>query len=154
MRGCYNHFGNTSLSGELITKDEIIDFASEVRNRNIDGVTLSGGDPLFHSEIEDVLVGLKGLGYRTKLDTVGAGFLEDARILFKGRGSSARLDIDRIKDTLESVTLPLLATAAHLMAIIGNILLMAGICGREIGCAVVTGQEIKVLGVRRVSDRQ
>lgn len=105
--GCYNHFGNTSLSGELITKDEVIDFASEVRDRGIDGVTLSGGDPLFHPEIEGILVGLKNLEYRTKLDTVGTGFLEDARILFKGRGASARVDIARIKDTLESVTLPL-----------------------------------------------
>lgn len=105
--GCYNHFGNTSLSGELVTKDEIVDFASEVRNRDIDGVTLSGGDPLFHPEIEDILAGLKGLEYRTKLDTVGTGFLEDARILFKGRGSSTKVDIERIKDTLESVTIPL-----------------------------------------------
>lgn len=105
--GCYNHFGNTSSSNELITKDEIINFASEVRDRGIDGVTLSGGDPLFHPEIQEILVGLKGLAYRIKLDTVGTGFLEDARILFKGRGSSARVDIENVKDTLESVTLPL-----------------------------------------------
>jgi MoaA/NifB/PqqE/SkfB family radical SAM enzyme len=105
--GCYNYFGDSSSTGELITADEIIDFATDVRERNIDGVTLSGGDPLFHPEIVEILLGLHALEYRIKLDTVGTAFYDDAQIVFKGRGVVPRINIESVKDTLESVTLPL-----------------------------------------------
>lgn len=105
--GCYNHFGNSFSAGGLVAADEIISFATDVRDRDIDGATLSGGDPLFHPEIKDILLGLHDLGFRTKLDTVGTALLEDSRIVFKGRGTVPQIQIDDIKDTLESVTLPL-----------------------------------------------
>ena len=65
--GCYNNFGNSYSSGGLITSEEIIDFASDVRERDIDGVTLSGGDPLFHPEIVNIVTGLHENGFRIKL---------------------------------------------------------------------------------------
>lgn len=105
--GCYNQFGDTSAVGGLVSAEEIIDFASDVRERDIDGVTLSGGDPLFHPEIVDIIHGLKSIGYRVKLDTVGTALLDDARIIYKGRGSKPQVDVREIKDALESVTLPL-----------------------------------------------
>lgn len=105
--GCYNNFGETASTGGTVSAEEVIAFASSIRERGIDGVTLSGGDPLFHPQIVDILVGLKGLSYRTKLDTVGTAFLEDARVIYKGRGTKPRVDIDSVKHTLESVTLPL-----------------------------------------------
>lgn len=105
--GCYNSFGNTSANNELITADEIFDFAEDVKERGIDGVTLSGGDPLFHPEIETILFGLHKLDYRVKLDTVGTGLLDDSRIVFKGKGVVPQIKVDSIKGYLESVTLPL-----------------------------------------------
>lgn len=105
--GCYNDFGNSFSNGELVGNEEILDFAAEVRERDIDGVTLSGGDPLFHPEIPDIIIGLHELGYRIKLDTVGTAIYEDSQILFKGRGIVPRIELGPIKDKLESITLPL-----------------------------------------------
>lgn len=105
--GCYNNFGETESTGGLITADQVLGFAQEIGKRGIDGVTLSGGDPLFHPEIMDILAGLKDLGYRTKVDTVGTSFLEDPRIIFKGRGMKPQIDVRAIKDLVESVTVPL-----------------------------------------------
>lgn len=105
--GCYNSFGDTFSTGGLVTLDEITDFAAEVGARGIDGVTLSGGDPLFHPEIVDIVNDLHDIAYRVKIDTVGTSLLEDSMIIFKGRGLTPRVDIDAIKDSVESITLPL-----------------------------------------------
>ena len=105
--GCYNNFGESFSNGGLVTAEEITNFAADVRARDIDGVTLSGGDPLFHPEIGDILGGLHDLDYRIKVDTVGTALLEDSRIVYKGRGAVPRVDIEEVKHTLESVTLPL-----------------------------------------------
>ncbi len=105
--GCYNSFGDTFSTGGLVTLNEITDFASEVREREIDGVTLSGGDPLFHPEIVDIVNGLHDINYRIKIDTVGTSLLEDSMVIFKGRGLTPRVDVNKIKDSIESITLPL-----------------------------------------------
>lgn len=105
--GCYNNFGETFSTGGLVTAEEITNFAADIKERDIDGVTLSGGDPLFHPEIDGILGGLHDIGYRIKVDTVGTALLEDSRIVYKGRGAVPRVDIEAVKHTLESVTLPL-----------------------------------------------
>jgi MoaA/NifB/PqqE/SkfB family radical SAM enzyme len=69
--GCYNHFGDTARVGGLVTAEQVIDFATDARDEGVTQATLSGGDPLFHPEIVPIVSGLKDLGMKIKLDTVG-----------------------------------------------------------------------------------
>lgn len=89
--GCYTHFGNTSSLGGLVTADEVIDFAGSAQAEGVSQATLSGGDPLFHPEIVAIARGLRELGLKVKLDTVGTAFLGPARVVFKGRGQVAKI---------------------------------------------------------------
>lgn len=105
--GCYNHFGNTFRNSDLITADEIIDFASAAQAEGVTQTTLSGGDPLFHPEIVPIVRGLKGLDLKIKLDTVGTALLGDAPIVFKGRGTATKVNIDDIAPHVDFVNVPL-----------------------------------------------
>lgn len=105
--GCYNHFGETTKRGGLVTADEIVDFAAYAINEGVTQSTVSGGDPLFHPEIVLTLSGLKDLGLRVKLDTVGTAFLGDAAIVYKGRGTAEKVDITDIAPHVDFVNIPL-----------------------------------------------
>jgi hypothetical protein len=69
--------------------------------------TLSGGDQLFHPEISSITLGLKELGLRVKLDTVGTALLGPARVVFKGYGRAAKIEVDVIGRHVDFVSLPL-----------------------------------------------
>lgn len=105
--GCYNHFGDTARLGGLVTAGEVIDFAEAAKEEGITQTTLSGGDPLFHPEIVPILTGLKGLGMKVKLDTVGTAFLGDTPILFKGRGTAAKVEVADVAPYVDFVNVPL-----------------------------------------------
>lgn len=105
--GCYNSFGETAKLGGLVTAEEVVDFASDIRTMGVSRTTLSGGDPLFHPEITGILGGLKGLGYKIKLDTVGTALLGESRVVFKGKGTNSGVDVASIKDNVDNVCLPL-----------------------------------------------
>lgn len=105
--GCYNHFGNTSSLGGLITAYEVIIFAGSAQVEGVSQATLSGGDPLFHPEIVAIARGLKELGLKVKLDTVGTAFLVPARVVFKGRGRVAKIEVDEISPHVDFVNIPL-----------------------------------------------
>lgn len=105
--GCYNNFGDTFNNGGLVTAAEITDFATDIRDRDIDGATLSGGDPLYHPEIKNIISGLYDLGFRIKIDTVGTALLRESKIAFKGKGEVQQLFIEEISDKIESITIPI-----------------------------------------------
>jgi MoaA/NifB/PqqE/SkfB family radical SAM enzyme len=105
--GCYNHFGETAKRGGLVTADEVIDFASDAVGEGVIQATVSGGDPLFHPEIVTALSGLKDLGLRVKLDTVGTTFLEAAPIVYKGRGNAEKVEVIDIAPHVDFVNIPL-----------------------------------------------
>jgi len=105
--GCYNFFGNTALSGELVTAAEVIDFAGAAQVEGVTQATLSGGDPLFHPEIVPLAQGLNGLGLKVKLDTVGTAFLGDARIVYKGKGTAKGVAVADIAQSVDYVNIPL-----------------------------------------------
>lgn len=82
---CTIFFGNCNLrcpfchNMELVTnpehfpkftKEEILDFLKE-RKGKLNGVAITGGEPLLNSDIEDLLKPIKELGYPIKLDTNG-----------------------------------------------------------------------------------
>ena len=50
--------------------DQILDFLKE-RKGKLNGVAITGGEPLLNKDIEDLLIPVKELGYPIKLDTNG-----------------------------------------------------------------------------------
>lgn len=57
--------------GEDISKDSILGFLKK-RKGILDGVCVTGGEPLVNADIEEFLSAIKDLGYSVKLDTNGS----------------------------------------------------------------------------------
>lgn len=57
-------------TGDGIPQDEVLTFLVK-RKKVLDGVCISGGEPLLQKDIADFLVQIKALGYQIKLDTNG-----------------------------------------------------------------------------------
>lgn len=61
----------SNLADEVITKEELFDYLK--RRKNIlDGVAITGGEPLIHEEVVDLIKTIKDLGFKVKLDTNGS----------------------------------------------------------------------------------
>lgn len=54
-----------------INRDDLYDFLKK-RKSTLDGICISGGEPLIHEELESFLKKLKALDYKVKLDTNGS----------------------------------------------------------------------------------
>lgn len=67
---CHNN-SIVNGGGEQITQDEILAFLSK-RARVLEGICLTGGEPLLQKDVADFLQKVKALGYKIKLDTNGA----------------------------------------------------------------------------------
>ena len=59
------------MSDRLLESEEVLSFL-EKRKGVLDGVCVTGGEPLLQAELPDFLRRVKGLGYRVKLDTNGS----------------------------------------------------------------------------------
>ena len=105
--GCYNHFGETAQLGGLVTAEQIIDFAADARDEGVTQTTISGGDPLFPPEIVAIVAGLKDLGMKIKLDTVGTALLGDAPIVYKGKGVAPQVEVTELAPHVDFVNIPL-----------------------------------------------
>jgi len=67
---CYNK--NLALgTAELFPKDEILSFLSK-RKEQLEGVVISGGEPLFQEDVVDFIEKIKKLRFPVKIDTNGA----------------------------------------------------------------------------------
>ncbi len=68
---CHNALLVTDIDGESeIKSEEIIDFLRK-RVGLLDGVAITGGEPLLQTDIEDFIKDIKSMGYAVKLDTNG-----------------------------------------------------------------------------------
>lgn len=68
---CHNAALVTEIDGESeIKATEILDFLSK-RKGLLDGVAITGGEPLLQADIKDFISELKSLGFAVKLDTNG-----------------------------------------------------------------------------------
>ena len=59
------------MSDRVLESEEVLSFL-EKRKGVLDGVCVTGGEPLLQAELPDFLRRVKGLGYRVKLDTNGS----------------------------------------------------------------------------------
>lgn len=69
---CHNASLVTKIAGgEAIPQEKVMDFLRK-RKGILDGVCISGGEPLIHPDIEVFIREIKALGYEVKLDTNGS----------------------------------------------------------------------------------
>ena len=68
---CHNSGLVTSVEHEDISEWEVLNFLRKRKNV-LEGMCLTGGEPLVQSSVEDFLRNVKALGYRVKLDTNGS----------------------------------------------------------------------------------
>ena len=59
------------LEEASITEDEVMSFLKK-RAGMLDGVAITGGEPLLHTDMPEFLEKIKNLGYKIKLDTNGS----------------------------------------------------------------------------------
>lgn len=67
---CHNAELAFNECGDEISQEEFFGFLTK-RKALLDGVCVSGGEPLMNTEIEEFLKKIKDLGYKVKLDTNG-----------------------------------------------------------------------------------
>lgn len=81
---CHNALLVTDIdSSNTYTEEEILDFLAK-RKGLLDGVCITGGEPLMQSDIAEFIKRIKELGYKVKLDTNGT-FPERLKELLENR---------------------------------------------------------------------
>ena len=69
---CHNASLVTGKQGDLpYDANDLLQFLAD-RKKILDGVCITGGEPLLHPELPDVIAAVKQLGYLVKLDTNGS----------------------------------------------------------------------------------
>ena len=95
---CHNaslvtHIDNTNNFSE----DEIINYLKK-RSGIIDGVCLTGGEPLLQPDLEEFIIKIKNLGLAVKLDTNGSSPEKLISLVEKGLLDYVAMDIKNCKD--------------------------------------------------------
>ena len=100
---CHNALLVTEMDEDEFTEEEI--FAHLKKRRNVlDGVAVTGGEPLLQKDIERFLYEIKELGYSVKLDTNGS-FPEKLKgILELGLVDYVAMDIKNSKELYSETT--------------------------------------------------
>lgn len=69
---CYNSsLIRSNQATEVLTKEELYEYLTR-RKGILDGVAITGGEPLLHKEIVEFIKNIKTLGFKVKLDTNGS----------------------------------------------------------------------------------
>ena len=114
---CHNASLVRAHDGADISDDEVLEFLKK-RQGILEGVCISGGEPLIHNELKDFIREVKKLGYPVKLDTngsfpqklrelIGEGLVDyvamDIKNSFEKYNETTGIsaDIDSIKESIE-----------------------------------------------------
>ena len=89
---CHNAGLVTKLDTEIISESEVLSHLKK-RQGILDGVAISGGEPLLQGDIEEFLQKIKELGYSIKLDTNGSFPDKLKSIIDKGLCDYVAMDI-------------------------------------------------------------
>ncbi|MCR4615190.1 MAG: anaerobic ribonucleoside-triphosphate reductase activating protein [Clostridiales bacterium] len=100
---CHNASLVTKAPEDAIPEDEIFSFL-KTRQGLLDGVCITGGEPLLHKDIDIFISKIRDLGFKVKLDTNGSfpGKLKD--IINRGLVNYVAMDI---KSSLENYGVPI-----------------------------------------------
>ena len=93
---CHNAGLVTKMDTEIIPESEVFSHLKK-RQGILDGVAISGGEPLLQGDIEEFLQKIKELGYSIKLDTNGSFPDKLKSILDKGLCDYVAMDIKNSK---------------------------------------------------------
>ena len=95
---CHNASLVTQIRDEAdLPTEEVLDFLKK-RNTVLQGVCISGGEPLLQRDIEDFLRSLKAFGYQVKLDTNGSNFDKLKNLLDQKLVDYVAMDIKNAPD--------------------------------------------------------
>ena len=73
LRCPYCHNGNLVTGGvpeDFLSREEALSYLDK-RKRVLSGVCLTGGEPLLHGDLRELILEIRALGYKVKLDTNG-----------------------------------------------------------------------------------
>ena len=116
---CHNAALVTEGPGETIPEDEVFSYL-EKRKKLLDGVSVTGGEPLLQGDLADFIRRVRALGYAVKLDTNGAfhdrlvpllseGLLDYVAMDIKNgprayaAAAGVRVDLDRIRESIAQI---------------------------------------------------
>ncbi len=95
---CHNALLVTDIdSSNTYTEEEILDFLAK-RKGLLDGVCITGGEPLMHNGISEFIKKIKQLGYKVKLDTNGTFPKKLAELLENRLVDYVAMDIKNSKE--------------------------------------------------------
>jgi anaerobic ribonucleoside-triphosphate reductase activating protein len=75
-----------------ISTEDIFDFL-KTRNKVLDGVCITGGEPLLHKGIRDFIIRVRNLGLKVKLDTNGSNYEMLKQLIDEGLVDYVAMDI-------------------------------------------------------------
>lgn len=77
---------------ECISQEEVLDFLKK-RIGLLEGVAITGGEPLLHTDLPEFLSSIKEMGYRVKLDTNGSQPISLLSVIKAGLVDRVAMDI-------------------------------------------------------------
>ena len=98
LAGCnfrcpFCHNGSLVRGGDIeISREELMSFLKK-RQGVLDGVCITGGEPLLYPEVKELMRDVKALGYQVKLDTNGSRPERLGEILSEGLADYVAMDI-------------------------------------------------------------
>lgn len=93
LRCPFCHNGSLVLGNEPDVREEVVFDFLETRKNKLDAVCLSGGEPLLQKGVEDFLLKVKDMGFKTKLDTNGTKPVYLEKLLKSGLVDYVAMDI-------------------------------------------------------------
>ena len=100
---CHNSSLVDGPALEEISENEVVDFLKSRKNI-LDGVVVSGGEPLLHPDIAEFLKKVKELGYKVKLDTNGTKPEMLKKLVNDGLVDYVAMDIKNSPEQYKSAT--------------------------------------------------
>lgn len=94
---CHNASLVTGEAPECFPEEEILSYLRK-RTGLLDGVAITGGEPLLHKDIKDFIKKVKGIGYAVKLDTNGSFPERLGELLSEGLLDYIAMDIKNSKE--------------------------------------------------------
>ena len=93
---CHN-YGLVTDPGEPLDKNEVFDYLKR-RVGLLDAVVITGGEPLIHSDIADLIEEVRNVGYPVKLDTNGTFPVRLAELISRGLVDYVAMDIKNCRE--------------------------------------------------------